>query len=361
MADAATTHGRRPRRPAKVWIDLDNSPHVPFFIPIIRALEARGHTVVLTTRDCFQVCSLADYFKLRHTPVGTHYGANKLAKVAGTVYRGLQLLPFVLRERPDASLSHGSRPLVMLSATLRIPSALLFDYEFARILPLFRSDLGIAPKAIDNPALAGHFRRGLRTFDGLKEDVYVASFEPGPSVRGELGIGEDEVLVTIRPPATEAHYHNPQSDVMFAAVVDHVGRIPGTRMVILPRNEKTQRDMILATWPDWCRERKIVVPERVLNGLDLIWVSDLVVSGGGTMNREAAALGVPVYSIFRGQLGAVDRYLANEGRLVLLECVEDIAARLRVQKRGAAKTGTAERTALREIIASIEEILPGGR
>jgi len=44
----------------KIWIDLDNTPHVPFFKPIIRELEKRGHEVVLTARDAFQVCELAD-------------------------------------------------------------------------------------------------------------------------------------------------------------------------------------------------------------------------------------------------------------------------------------------------------------
>ncbi|MFO1313556.1 MAG: DUF354 domain-containing protein [Burkholderiales bacterium] len=345
-------------RPVKVWIDLDNSPHVPFFVPIIRELERRGHQVVLTSRDAFQVCNLADSYGLSHTRVGTHYGANKVAKVAGTLYRSLQLAPFVLRERPDLSLSHGSRPLVILSSALRIPTALLFDYEFAKILPLFKADLGIAPKAIDASGLAGQFKRGLRTFTGLKEDVYVASFKPGPSVRGELGMTEDEILVTIRPPATEAHYHNPESDALFSGVVDYIGKFPRARMVILPRNERTQRDMITARWQGWCRERRIIIPDRVLNGLDLIWASDLVISGGGTMNREAAALGVPVYSIFRGKLGAVDRYLADEGRLILVTSAPDIAERIRVVSRPKSTHVPPVGRALEEILATISELLP---
>jgi uncharacterized protein len=344
-------------KPSKIWIDLDNSPHVPFFIPIVHELEARGHTVFLTTRDCFQVCSLADYFKLRHRTVGTHYGANKIAKVLGTIYRSFQLAPFVIRERPDLSVSHGSRSLVILSSVLRIPNVLLFDYEHAKILPFFRADLGIAPEAINSPELAKNFKRGIRGFSGLKEDVYVASFKPGPSVRKSLNIGDDEILVAIRPPATEAHYHNPESDTLFASVVDYLGNMPGTRMVILPRNENTQREFILRTWPEWCRAGKVIVPEKVLNGLDLIWESDLVISGGGTMNREAAALGVPVYSIFRGKLGAVDRYLAENGRLVLIATSEEVRTKIDVTKRSKELNDAGPRPALGEIVNSIEEIL----
>ena len=342
---------------SKIWIDLDNSPHVPFFIPIVHELEARGHTVVLTTRDCFQVCSLADYFKLQHRTVGKHYGANKIAKVLGTVYRSLQLAPFVISQRPDLSVSHGSRSLVILSSILRIPNILLFDYEHAKILPFFKADLGIAPEAITSPELARSFKKGIRGFSGLKEDVYVVSFKPDHSVRKSLNIGADDILVAIRPPATEAHYHNPESDALFAAVVDYLGNMPGTRMVILPRNEDTQREFIRRTWAEWCGTGKIIVPEKVLNGLDLIWESDLVISGGGTMNREAAALGVPVYSIFRGKLGAVDRYLAENGRLVLIATPEEVRTKINVAKRAKELEGVGPRPALGEIVNSIEEIL----
>ncbi len=342
---------------SKIWIDLDNSPHVPFFIPIVQELEARGHTVFLTTRDCFQVCSLADYFKLRHKTVGKHYGANKIAKVLGTLYRSYQLAPFVISERPDLSVSHGSRSLVILSSILRIPNILLFDYEHAKILPFFRADLGIAPEAITSPELARSFKKGIKGFSGLKEDVYVASFKPDHSIRKFLNIGANEILVAIRPPATEAHYHNPESDVLFASVVNYLGNMPGTRMVILPRNEDTQREFIRHTWEEWCGSGKIIVPEKVLNGLDLIWESDLVISGGGTMNREAAALGVPVYSIFRGKLGAVDRYLAENGRLVLIATPEEIRTKIQVTKRTKELAGVGPRPALGEIVNSIEELL----
>jgi len=342
----------------RIWIDLDNTPHVPFFLPIIRELERAGHTVVVTARDAFQVCSLADHHGLAYTTVGRHYGANKFLKVAGTVWRAAQLLPFVLRNKPDISMSHGSRPLVIASGVLGIPSMLLFDYEHATRIPIVKPAMGVAPASIDGSALAKGFRYGVRSYDGLKEDVYAAGFRPDPSILADLGVSEREILVTIRPPATEAHYHNPDAEALYVEVVELLGAAEGVRMVILPRTASAQREFVLTTWPRWCEEKRIILPERALDGLNLVWHSDLVVSGGGTMNREAAALGVPVYSIFRGKLGAVDRYLASAGRLILIETPEEVRSRIRVEKRqrGAEATDAA-RPALRQILNAAYELM----
>lgn len=342
----------------RIWIDLDNTPHVPFFRPIVRALECQGHTVIVTARSAFQVCSLADFHGLAYQTVGRHYGANKVMKVAGTFRRAAQLLPIVLRQRPQMSMSHGSRPLELLSSLLRIPSMRLFDYEHSTELPFLKPSLGVAPDAIDDPRLHGCFRHGLRSYHGLKEDVYVPTFRPDPSILDELGVTADETLVTIRPPATEAHYHNAEADALFVEAVNRLGATAGVRMVILPRTAGAQRAFIRRTWSTWCDEQRIIVPERALDGLNLIWFSDLVVSGGGTMNREAAALGVPVYSIFRGPLGAVDRRLAQDGRLMLVESVEDVRTKLHPVKRtrGAAPAA-AERPALQQILNAANELV----
>jgi hypothetical protein len=336
---------------------MDNSPHVPFFIPIMKELEKRGHSVFLTTRDCFQVCGLADYYKLDHKTIGKHYGTNKLLKVIGTVWRSLQLASTVLKERPDLSLSHGSRSLILLSSLLRIPTIIFFDYEHSTSLPFIKPAMGIAPEVINDPAIAKNFKRGIRGYSGLKEDVYVSSFKPDSSVLRKLGLKENEIVATIRPPATEAHYHNPESEKLFHEVVEFLGSTPDLRMVMLPRNEKTQRDMIYNTWPRWCAERKIIVPDQALNGLDLIWYSDFVVSGGGTMNREAAALGVPVYSIFRGTIGAVDRYLAEKGRLTMIKTVEDVRSKISpIRRPKKTEADFSDRVALKQIMAAIEEM-----
>ena len=346
------------QRNKTIWIDLDNSPHVPFFFPIIKELEKKGHSVILTARDTFQVIGLADYYKLVYKKIGKHYGANKLLKILGTIWRSVQLARVILKHKPDISISHGSRSLILLSWVLGIPTILLFDYEHARSLPLIKPELGIAPEVINSPSIAKHFKRGLRVYSGIKEDVYVPSFRPDFSIVQQLNLREDDIIATIRPPASEAHYHNPDSDKLFMRVVEYLGHSSGVRMIILPRNERTQKDLVYQTWPKWCKEGKITIPDRVVDGLNLIWHSDLVISGGGTMNREAAALGVPVYSIFRGTIGAVDKYLVEKGRLVLIESDQDMRRLIRVAKRIGERNGQfGNAQVLKEVMFAIEEII----
>ena len=169
-------------------------------------------------------------------------------------------------------------------------------------------------------------------YPGIKEDVYLSRFRPDYGLKTRLGIPPDDLLVMVRPPATEAHYHNPESEELLKAAIDSLVSTPGTRIVLLPRNKRQEADLRSA-WADAIAQRKIVIPQHVEDGLNLIWNSDLVISGGGTMNREAAALGVPVYSIFRGKIGAVDAYLADQGRLVLLETVSDVRTKITIKRR----------------------------
>jgi len=322
------------RKRATVWIDLDNSPHVPFFRPIIQDLEAHGYPVVVTARDCFQVCGLAEQLELKCQPIGKHYGKNPAMKLAGLGIRSLQLLPSVFGVKPTLAVSHGSRSQLVAAKVLGIPTLQIVDYEFAKIWMGVRPNWVLIPSMIPDQAIPLDRERILK-YPGIKEDVYVPSFVPEDGMRKALGISEEEILVTIRPPASEAHYHSPESDNLFEATVAHLAKMAAVRMVVLPRTPR-QGQAIAAAWPDLCGSGKLRIPEHVVDGLNLIWHSDLVISGGGTMNREAAALGVPVYSIFRGTIGAVDHYLANNGRLVLIESPADLPAKLSVKSRSRA-------------------------
>lgn len=291
-----------------IWIDLDNSPHVPFFMPIIARLKEMGFAVEITARNCFQVCGLANRSKLKYRRIGKHYGKNIALKAFGTLFRAIQLLPVASKIKPDVAISHGSRAMNLAARTLNITTIEMTDYEFARDIPFIHPALLIAPEVIAVEGLVGGKTR-VAKYPGIKEDVYVPFFKPDGSIKSELGIREAMTVVTVRPPATEAHYHNPQSEVLFAEVLNVLSAQDNVQMIILPRNEITQTAWIQETWPHLIANKRVLIPNKVVDGLNLIWHSDFVVSGGGTMNREAAALGVPVYSIFRGKIGAVDRYL----------------------------------------------------
>jgi predicted glycosyltransferase len=339
-----------------IWIDLDNSPHVPLFKPIIDELKKRDYAIMVTARDCFQVCALADLHNIEYKKVGYHHGKNKILKVAGLFLRAMQLLPSIISKRPSLTLSHGSRSQLILSKLLGIPSVLMDDYEPSKGLPFLGPDWIIMPEVIPD-STSKHPREFVRRYPGIKEDVYVPFFKPDPSILKDLNVEQDDLLVVIRPPATEAHYHNPESEVLFKGVVDFLRNKEGVRMVLLPRTEKQGR-AARETWPDVFADGKIMIPPRVVNGLNLIWHADLVISGGGTMNREASALGVPVYSIFRGTIGAVDKYLAKAGRLILLTSLEDVKQKLVLVRRERSEGLKPRNNAtLISIIDSIEFIL----
>jgi uncharacterized protein len=344
-------------RPKTVWIDLDNSPHVPFFAPIIEELEKAGYSVLVTARDCFQVCDLADLLHVNYRRVGRHYGKHTIWKLTGLGWRAMQLVSTVLRNRPDLAISHGSRSQLVAANLLRIPSVTVADYEFAKIWMLVRPTWVITPEIIPSDRVHCAPDRILK-YPGIKEDVYVPRFNPDSSILAELGLKpRSEVIVVIRPPATEAHYHRPETDVLFAAVLEFLGRKPEVKMVLLPRNQNQGSD-IRAKWGKLFANGQAMIPDHVTDGLNLIWHSDLVISGGGTMNREAAALGVPVYSIFRGEIGAVDRYLASTGRLILIESPEEVASKLVLAKRRSAQvTDDRQDGALHTIVEHVKTIL----
>jgi predicted glycosyltransferase len=230
------------------------------------------------------------------------------------------------------------------------------DYEHAQIVPFARPKWMIIPEALSRKNFPLKFYY-IRQYPGIKEDVYVPDFRPNPLLKKELGLRDDDINITVRPPADEAHYHNTESDRLLMALMTRIGQTPGIRAILLPRNQR-QEQFLRASHPDWFGESKAIVPSRAVDGLNLLWYSDLVVSGGGTMNREAAALGIPVYSIFRGRIGAIDRMLEQEGRLIMIQNTEDIWTKIRFERRQSNVFSEGQpRPGLAKIVDHIENII----
>ena len=311
----------------KIWIDLENTPHIPFFQPIIRELRKRGHEVILTARDGNQTCEMAGFHSLDYQRVGRHYGRHLTAKAFGLVIKSAQLLRFARRERPDLALNLGSRSQNLAAKLLGIPVVEIMDYEHTAELPMLESRWYFTPTAVSAAVHGGRPTDRIRTYDGIKEDVYISDFQPDATILDLLGLRDACLVVTARPPATEAHYHNAEAELLFERFIDRALECPDAKIVLMPRNSR-QEAHLRTQFPLWFTNSKLVVPQGVIDGLNLIWHSDLVVSGGGTMNREAAALGVPVYSVFRGPIGAVDRLLCDQNRLVLVETPDDVDCRI---------------------------------
>lgn len=331
MANSVNGLGAR----KKIWIDLDNSPHVPLFRPIIEKLEQQGYELLVTARDAYQVRELIDFYGVHATMVGKHYGKHKVFKALGTFWRAFLLIQLVRKQKPDLAVCHGSRGLLLTCTLLRIPAVALMDYEFGAELPFVKPKWLMVPSVLSEHHMG--FTSGTIQYPGFKESIYLSTFQPDRTLRNRLGISAEDVVILVRPPAGEAHYHNPEGDKLLHEVLNRFTSDSGMKVLLLPRN-KRQEVELRATWADQLASHNFLIPEHAEDGLNLIWNSDLVISGGGTMNREAAAMGVPVYSIFRGSIGAVDRYLAKQGRLVLLETPDDVRTKVKAVPRERAGT-----------------------
>jgi predicted glycosyltransferase len=289
------------------------SAHVLVFRPLIQLLRERGDEVEITARDYAQTLQLLELHGLEATVLGRHGGRSRLGKARSLFSRLGALRRWARPHEFDLALAHGSHELTVSARRLGIPSATTHDYEFATLqhhLGMRAATKVVVPEAIPEDRLA---RFGVRPpkllrYPGLKEEYYLADFEPDRSVLDDLEVERDHVLVVLRPPPDVSLYHR-HSNPLFPQTLDYLGGLDGVRAVVLPRTDAQReyvRDLSLPS---------VIVPDRAVDAQSLIALADVVVSAGGTMNREAAALGVSVYTTYGGRLGGVDEELIREGRL----------------------------------------------
>jgi uncharacterized protein len=295
----------------RVWVDLTASAHVLVFRPLIRLLRERGDEVEVTAREYAQTLQLLELHGLDADVIGRHGGRSRLGKLRAMQHRLRALRRWAKGREFDVALAHGSHELTMTARRLGIPSSTTFDYEFAWLqhqLGCRAATRVVVPDAIPAERLARYGARPpkLVQYPGLKEEYYLADFEPDRSVL--TGLDPRRVLVVLRPPPDVSLYHR-HSNPLFPQTVDFLGRHEEVQAVVLPRTEE-QREFVRGL-----ELPSLVIPARAVDAQSLIALSDLVVSAGGTMNREAAALGVPVWTTYGGRLGGVDEELIRQGRL----------------------------------------------
>ncbi len=304
-----------------VWVDCTAAAHPLVLRPIIERLETGGHEVFVTARRYGQTEGVLERLGIPYTSVGSHGGASALGKARALGGRSARLAKVVWGRRPDVALAHGSVDLAAVSAVFRIPSVQMQDYEFAGLQR--KISFRIAKKVmvpdtipLDRLAAIGAPERKLLRFPGLKEEYYLFDFEPDPAVIGELGLDRERVIVVVRPPPETSEYHA-QNDV-HQAVLERLVAEPAVQAVVIPRTEE-QGEAARGMGAE-----NLIVPRQAIDAQSLIAFADLVVSAGGTMNREAVALGTPVYTTFAGRMGGVDEALIADGRLRVLEDAGDL-------------------------------------
>jgi predicted glycosyltransferase len=308
----------------RIWVDLTNSPHVLVLRPVIAVLQARGADVGVTARDFAQTVELAERLGVDCDVIGHHRGARLGAKAVGLAERSAALARWARRNGPfDLALGHGSNDVTVAARLLRIRCSTMFDYEWATVQHTVNCRLAqavVVPEAIPPERLDRYGARGkLQRYPGLKEEYYLADFEPDRGVLTQLGLDEGQPIAVVRTPPSVSLYHRFEND-LFGQVL---ARLRGTQAVVLPRvaEQRAQLD-------------GFIVPEHAIDAQSLIAFADVVVSAGGTMNREAVALGTPVWTTFEGRLGAVDERLIGEGRLKRLERADDLVLEKRASTAG---------------------------
>jgi uncharacterized protein len=316
----------------RIWIDLANSPHVPFFHALIPEFTSRGHQIEITARDFAQTVELATKAGMMPHVIGGHGGGTFRGKAGNLVGRAAALRKWARDRGIDLALSHNSYAQIAAAAALGIKSVTLMDYEHqpANHLAFRLASRVIVPRSFPATELRkyGASMRKVKRYDGLKEDVYLADFKPDPSFEQtlrKLGVAEQDVLVVARPPAREALYHRFENE-LFDDLLTKLSAHADVKVILLPRTEAQRADYKSQKLPN------MIIPREALDGANLIAAADLVVSGGGTMNREAAVLGVPAASIYAGKWAAVDEQLVNEGRLMKIASGEDVES-IELQKK----------------------------
>jgi uncharacterized protein len=299
----------------KVWVDMTNPAHVVVLRPLVDLLETGGHEVTLTARPLSHTTELLDDWGHPYTAIGHHGGAGKLGKALAAGSRVAQAFGFARGNNFDYGLAHGSTDLPPVGRVLGIPNTTMFDYEWARLQHEVNCRLAtrvLVPDAIPADRLAQYGARPpkLVQYPGLKEEYYLSAFEPDPAVLAELGLDPARVIAVVRTAPSYALYLGGSENELVPRVLRRLlGE--GAQVVVLARTDEQRRALRDV-------DPALAVPERAVDGRSLAGLADLVVSAGGTMIREAAVLGTPVWSIFEGRLGAVDEQLEREGRVRLL-------------------------------------------
>jgi predicted glycosyltransferase len=326
----------------RVWADLTNSPHPLVLRPVIERMRAGGDEVSVTARDFAQTVELCERLGLGATVIGHHRGGRVASKAAGLASRSAQLARWARGRDFELAIGHGSNDISVAAALLRIPSATMFDYEWATVQHVLNCRLAsaiVVPDAIPPARLRRYGAlTKLHRYPGLKEEYYLADFEPDPAVLVELGLDAGRPIVVVRTPPDVSLYHRFEND-LFAQVLD---RVRAAQAVVLPRTPAQRAEL--------AADGGFIVPEHAIDAQSLIAYADLVVSAGGTMNREAVALGTPVWTTFEGRLGGVDEQLIADGRLRRLRSADEID--LAKREPGAAPRTRRDPGLIAEMLAS---------
>jgi uncharacterized protein len=338
-----------------IWVDIANPPQVLFLRPIIAELDKRGHHLVITTRKHSETILLADRFGIRHKVIGAHGGATFWGKGVAIVLRALRSIWYLRKQNISLAVSSSSYSQAIAAKLMRVPLITFNDYEGNPGLHII---CRVAKKILvpnvfsrENLYSYGASEGQIEFYNGIKENVYLGEFVPDPNFLDGMNISKDKIVVAMRPASEVSAYHQFENP-LFEEALKYVAGQENTKIILLPRNSEQRRKY----------ERlgldNIIFPKNVLDGPNLVYYSDLIIGAGGTMNREAVVLGTPVYSLFMGRLGSVDKTLIDSGRLVWIKDSDDLR-RIKVTKKNNPKPEYHQNAGQNLVSELVDKILEG--
>jgi uncharacterized protein len=330
-----------------IWFDLDNTPHIPLFRPVFKELKNRKELYFVTARDFAQTKDLLNLYKIEHQLVGTHAGKNKINKIVNLFVRSASLKKRINTKSIKLAVSHGSRTQLLAAKQLGIRSLLMLDYEYteSRIFNAF-AEILLVPVYIPDERLkkAGFNLNKIIRYNGFKEELYLKDFIPDVNFRKSIETDEQQILIVFRPPSMVGNYHDKKSEKLLLAGLKYLSALKNVKCIIVNRThvEKKLIQKKLADFP------QIEFLKKAVDGLQLLYASDIVISGGGTMNREAALLGTETYSIFTGRRPYLDEYLKENGKLNFIEDTMDFR-KIIVEKKAKIRQNHQSKNLAREV------------
>ncbi len=293
----------------RIWIDVMTPKQARVFSQVYRVAMSKGHEVLLTARSHGETTQILSMEGIPHLSVGRHGGRELRSKLKAYARRALDLIDPVAEFRPHVLISLSSPEAVRVAFGLGVKVVSLNDtphsVHVGRLtLPL--SDRLVYPAAI--PAhrwlSLGARAEALRPYYGVDEVSWILPVLG----RARFG-GREGGLAVVRPEESHAAYLARNSG--HASVVEPCLEFlldNGYRVVLLPRYED-QRSYFQKKYGD-----RVEIPERAVDPVPLYSAADVVISGGGTMSREAAMFGTPAISLFPLEDPLyVDEFLASLG------------------------------------------------
>jgi predicted glycosyltransferase len=312
----------------RIWIDLDDSIQIPFFTPIVKNLEEKGYSVLISVRHNSKIKLLADLYYLDYIPIGNYFAKNNFAKIFSSFFRSLQLFLFAIKSKPTIAITQDSVSQMIAAFILRIPIAMFLDYEFIKACPIIKPNIIFLPNILSSDKISSFGTKNF-SYPGRKEDIYLHNFLPDPNIITKLNIDTSRIIIFIKLQSYKKIYKSKQ---LFEALIKMITENESSKTIIL-LCDKIEKKKILRNFENELNCEQFFIHTEIIDELSLLWYSDIVISDSRSLNREAVSMGIPVYNIFCNRLEDVDSQLVKNNRLILIENMEDIRNKITIKKK----------------------------